>query len=81
MAALPDIPEGSSCESLLPHPREDVESYNLQYILYDFDFESTSTFKMQPAIDADERDEIRRLRIELEGIDRRDLIHDSGQDK
>ena len=49
--------------------------------MYDFDFESTSTFKMQPAIDADERDEIRRLRIELEGIDRRDLIHDSGQDK
>ena len=36
---------------------------------------------MRPAIDADERDEIRRLRVELEGIDRRDLIHHSGQDK
>ena len=65
-AKLPDIPECSSAESLAPYAPEIVESYDLQFILYDFDFEGRSTFKMRPGIEAADWEAIRMQRLDLE---------------
>lgn len=80
-ASLPDIPECSSVESVPTYPVEVVESYDLQYIVCDFDFDNLSAFKMRPVIGTDNWDEIGRQRLDLEAVDRRDLIRSGGQDK
>lgn len=49
-ALLHDISECSSYVSMPMQKQEDIQSFDLQYVLFDFDFESLSAFKMQTMI-------------------------------
>lgn len=71
---LYNISECSSSEDMTSKVQNEVTPFDLQYILYDFDFKNMSTFKMQTCIGSENWDEIEQKRSILNKIDSHDMI-------